>query len=94
MITYINTDEVESVAKELSAATDELETEFNNLFKRFSNVPRGTKEWIGNQADYYFARVSEDKRHYTRVINELKSISRELTAEASSAKAYIKTNNT
>lgn len=94
MITKIDTDEVERISKDLTSAINDLESEINTLFTRFSNVPNVTKEWIGGQADFYFSRVALDKRQYLILINKLRSIAQELNSEASSAQTCIKANNT
>ena len=93
MITYINTDEMNDIARELSSMTNDLESEFNTIFKRFSNVPNVTKEWIGNNADYYFSTTNEDKSSYDNLIKQLRSFSQELTSEASNVERQIRANN-
>lgn len=93
MITYIDTNEVDAISRELATLTKDLDAEFNYLFKRFANVPNVTKEWVGNQANYYFSRVDSDKQAYTTFTNELKNISRELGTVASSTQLRIKSNN-
>ena len=93
MISHINTAEVDNIAKELSSLVNDLDAEFNALFTRFSNVPTVTREWVGNQANFYFKKTALDKQRYTLFTNELRKISQELSAEASSAQNYIKANN-
>lgn len=94
MITRIDTDEVERISRDLTAAINDLEAEVNTLYTRFSNVPDVTKEWIGGQADFYFSRVALDRRQYLILIDRLRNIAQELNTEASSARTYIKANNT
>lgn len=94
MITRIDTDEVERISRDLTAAINDLEAEVNTLYTRFSNVPTVTKEWIGGQADFYFSRVALDRRQYLILIDRLRNIVQELNTEASSARTYIKANNT
>ena len=94
MITRINTDEVERISRDLTSAINDLESEVNTLYTRFSNVPTVTKEWIGGKANIYFSRIALDKRQYLILIDKLRSVARELNSEASNARTYIKANNT
>ncbi len=94
MITKTDTEKIERISRNIMNATNDLEDEINALFKRFSNVPTVTKEWIGNQANYYFSRVALDKRQYLMLVNRLRSVAKELSSEASSMRASIKSNNT
>lgn len=73
-ISYIKTEEVENITKELLSLISEVSEEFNYLYSKFSRVPRVTKEWVGNQSDYYFKRVESDKKQYTVFVNQLKNI--------------------
>lgn len=94
MITKVNTDKMEEISKDINSAINDLEDEINALFNRFANVPTGTKEWIGNQANYYFSRIALDKKQYLMLIGRLKSIAKEIGSEASSIQTSIKSNNT
>ena len=93
MISYINTAEVDSISEELLSAANDLETEFNALFARFANVPNVTKEWVGNQANFYFSKVASDKQQYTALVNELRKLGQELAHHAANAQNRIKGNN-
>jgi len=93
MISYIDTEGLAEVADEAMRAIDELEGELSELLERLMRVPTVTKEWTGNQADYYFSRVWLDKQQYDRFIDELRDVVVELNASAAIAGAYIKTNS-
>lgn len=93
MISYVNTDELEDIAIELSSATNDLDAEFNALFTRLNNVPTVTKEWVGGQANHYFSRVALDRQQYTNFIDSVRGLGQELSTEASSIQARIKENN-
>ena len=93
MISYANTDKMKSIAKDLSNAVDDLEKEFTSLYGRFQNVPEGTKEWVGDQAKFYFRRISSDKKQYDILVHELKRLSKEINAQADDADAQIRSNN-
>lgn len=94
MISYIDTNEVEEISKELLLATDELSTELDELFERLENVPDVTKEWVGYQAYYYFSCVASDREIYTRFVEKLREVGRELNTIATDSETYIKANNT
>ena len=93
MISYIDTDKVKDVARNLQSIVDELDMEFNTLFKRLSNVTSVTQEWVGDQAETYFMVVASDKQQYITFINELRGICRELKSEASLVQDRIELNN-
>ena len=77
-ISYMNTDEVQNIVKDINYLTDELNREFNSLFLRFSEVPTVTKEWIGGQSEFYFNAVAKDKKKYLNFVKALKSVSKNL----------------
>ncbi|MBR2753879.1 hypothetical protein IKD82_01820 [Candidatus Saccharibacteria bacterium] len=93
MITYADTNEINNITKDLSPLINDLESEFNSLFKRLSNVPTITKEWVGNQATFYFSKTSEDKLVYSTLINELRSFVQELNSESINLDHQIQANN-
>ena len=93
MISLMDTGKVEDIARELSMAAGELEMEFDALFKRLANVTTVTGEWVGNQADSYFLNVAQDRQQYTVFVDELRSLARELNAEAGKVQDYIMINN-
>ena len=94
MISYIDTDKVENIANELSKAATDIENEFTTLYKRFSNVPTVTKEWVGNQANLYFSRIAGDKQQYLNLADSIRNLSKELRTEAASTKSNVKSTNT
>ena len=73
-ISYINTSEVEDISKEIISLSNDLNDEFVNLFTRLSEVPTISKEWVGEQAEFYFKRVSFDKKNYIDFVNCLRNI--------------------
>lgn len=94
MISYVDTDEVNSIAREINDATSDLEAEINNLFKRLAEVLTVTKEWMGGQAEKYFAKTESDKRTYDQAVLQLRDFSQELSREAGRVEANVKENNT
>ena len=93
MISYIYTERVNDIAGELILAAEKLSQEFTALFKRLEEVPSVTKEWTGNQADFYFSEVVLDKQQYMLFVDTLRRIGEGLKAEATNAEAGIKTIN-
>lgn len=93
MISYADTNELENIAKEISFLASDLATELNSLFNRLSSVPTDTKEWVGTQADFYFAKVETDKKQYIDIVDKIKEFSRELNSEIVDIREAIKTNN-
>lgn len=91
-ISYMNTTEVESIANDVISLANDFNTEINNLFKRFSDVPYVTREWVGNQAEFYFNRVSNDKKQYIDFANSLKSVGNKLNSDAYETKNCINKN--
>ena len=92
-ISYVNTTEVENITKEMTSLTNELETTFNDLFQRLTNVPRGTGEWIGGQADFYFDKVATDKQQYVNFINDLRKFTQMIDADMTDIRTCMKKNN-
>ena len=93
MITYVDTNELEEIAKDFQKATNDFEKEIDSLYRRLSNVPTSTREWIGGKANIYFSRVISDKKQYTQLIETMRSIERELFNQAAEIKNRIKANN-
>lgn len=73
-ITYINTNEVESIANDLINLSNEYIDEINKLFVRLSEVPSETKEWTGTQSNKYCSVISRDKQSFLEVGNRLRYI--------------------
>ncbi len=92
-ISYINTTEVEDISKDLISLVNELNTEINNLFTRFSEVPSITREWVGNQAQFYFQKVASDKAQYTDFIGKLRDIGYKLSTDVYEVQMCINKNN-
>ena len=74
-VTYFNSTEIESIAKDIYELSYQFEDEINRLFKRFEDVPTVTKEWIGNKSNYYFNSIALDKKYYTDFAESLRQIS-------------------
>lgn len=73
-VTYMDTVRVDEISKELKRLADEYNKTITKLFTRLSEVPRISKEWIGNQADYYFNTIASDKSDFLSFGNNLRNV--------------------
>lgn len=92
MITYADTDKIKDIAKDIDVLANEYLKEINNMFKRFANVPRGTEEWVGQSADYYYEKISYDKIDFVKFGENIKTYSKKLMSDADSIKSTVKNN--
>lgn len=92
MITYADTEKIKEIAKDIDTLANEYLTEINNMFKRFANVPRGTKEWVGQSADYYYEKISYDKIDFVTFGENIKTYSKKLANDAESISTTVKNN--
>ena len=88
-ISYINTDEVENIANNISKQVDLYNTKIENLFKKFSEVSNITKEWFGNQADYYFRVVEGQKAQYVKFGQELQALVDRLNEDVADVRSTV-----
>ena len=77
-VTYMDTAKVEEIKEELVKLADEYNDIIAKLFQRLGNVPNTTKEWVGNQANYYFNTISPDKTKFLSFSNNLRDIANKL----------------
>lgn len=91
-ISYIETSEVESISKEILSLTTELNSEINNLFTRFAEVPTITKEWVGTQSNYFFNKTETEKKQYIDFIDKLKDIGYKLSKDVIEIQTCINNN--
>lgn len=92
MITYADTEKIKEIAKDIDILANEYLAEINSMFKRFSDVPRGTKEWVGQSADYYYKKISYDKIDFVKFGENIKTYSKKLLTDADSIKSTVKNN--
>lgn len=91
-ISYINTVKVENISKDILSLANDLNTEINNLFNRFSEVPTVTREWVGQQAQTYFRIVASEKKQYTNFVNDLRDIGHKLSTDVYEIQTCINKN--
>ena len=89
MITKFDTKEVEQVARDLKQLADDYTALITAFFKRMGEVTTITKEWVGNQADFYFNKVFQDKSMYIDFGIMLKNIPIKLDNDLNDISTYI-----
>lgn len=77
-IKYVDTNEVKAIASDFLKICNDLDDEFNKFFRKMSEVPTTSKEWIGDSAEYYFRKLDKDKSQYVNFVNSLRSIGKSL----------------
>lgn len=92
-ISYANTIEIENISKELITLANELTTEFNNMYTRFSEVPFNSKEWVGKQSMFYFNRIANDKKEYLNFASKIRDIGYKLSSDVYEIQTCINKNN-
>lgn len=91
-LSYFNSNEVESIAVDIKTYANDYISEINNLFKRLSEVPYVTKEWVGGKSEYYFNKISLDKDQYINFGNKLLELSEVLTEDINEVQTCAKEN--
>ncbi len=89
-ITYVKTEEIDSIGNELNNLCNEYNNEINKLFKRLSEVPNITQEWTGKQSRTYFSIVAKDKQSFVEVGNQLSYIAQKIKSDAAEIDRSIK----
>lgn len=79
-VTYMDTAKVDEIRKDLLDLANQYNDKITQLFKRISNIPYETKEWIGNQANKYFdILINNDKKEFLNFGYNLVSIATKLS---------------
>lgn len=92
-VTYVDTSKIEEIGNEIINLSTEYQVEVNRLFKRLSEVPSVTREWVGQQANKYFDIISLDKSDYIEFGNQIKKLGSEAINIANSFDNQIKKNS-
>lgn len=91
-LSYFNSNEVESIAVDIKNYATEFNTEIDNLFRRLSEVPTVTKEWVGGQSELYFRMICTDKDKYKDFGNKLYKIGEVLSSDINDVQTCAKEN--
>ncbi len=90
-IVYAETNQIKQIAKEIIDLGNDFESTINDLFKKFSDVPYSTKEWVGNQSEKYFDLVSLEKDDYIDFANKIRSYGEKLNRDVNDIESTINT---
>lgn len=90
-IVYAETNQIKQIAKEIIDLGNDFESTINDLFKKFSDVPYSTKEWVGNQSEKYFDLVSLEKDDYINFANKIRSYGEKLNRDVNDIESTINT---
>ena len=91
-ISYVNTNELDTIGAEIISLTGELETEISSLYNRLGNVPMTTREWVGEKAEFYFRKIGEDKQKYLDFVSKIKEVGYMLRDNSMFIQSTIKDN--
>ncbi len=88
-ISYINTDEVENIANNISSQVNLYNKKIDDLFRRFSEVPTITREWVGTQSDKYFNIVEGQKKDFVKFGKDLQALVDRLNLDVADVRATV-----
>ena len=88
-ISYINTDEVENIANNISTQVNLYNKKIDSLFKRFSEVPTITGEWIGTQSNKYFNAIEGQKKDIVKFGKDLQALVDRLNSDVADVRATV-----
>lgn len=86
---HADTKEIRELANEIIVLANDYQEEVLSLFRRFANVPTITKEWVGDQAEYYFDTISFEKADFDYVGDGIKSYANKLISDCESIEGTI-----
>lgn len=88
-IVYAETNQIKNIANDVINLGNEFESIINDLFKKFSDIPYSTKEWVGNQSERYFDLVSLEKDDYIDFANKIRSYGEKLNSDVDDIEGTI-----
>ena len=80
-ITYVDTQKCREISSNIISSANQLDVLFNKLFKRFSEVPYVTKEWVGQTSQKYFSIVSLEKSDFLDFSDKLKEFGKKISED-------------
>lgn len=92
MVTYIDTDQLSQLAREIDEILSNYSTELNKIYTRLCDVPNITKEWVGQKSEYYFQDAQIEKEQCERFTQSLAKLSDELHLIARESEQTIESN--
>lgn len=88
-VVYAETNQIKKIANEIIELGNDFETIINEMFKKFSDVPYSTKEWVGRQSDKYFDLVALEKDDYVDLANKIRSYGEKLNDDVEDIESTI-----
>ncbi len=92
-VTSVDTESVRQICNDINDIVTEYEVEITKLFKRFSEVPYVTKEWVGNKSEEYFNHILLEKADYMTFGEEIKKYKRKIKDDMDNIEDTISTNS-
>ena len=93
-ITYINTDKLRDINDNINHLVQDYYREINSMFTKFSNVPDGTHEWVGETSEKYFQEIGLEKNDYIAFGQNLSDFNQAISKTIEQTElSLIKTNN-
>lgn len=77
-----NTNEMRQIAADIRALATEYQTKISKMYSRFANMPSGTKEWSGGQAEKYVKYVLLEKQEMLNVGDQIKKFAKVIGDDA------------
>ena len=77
-----NTNEMRQVAADIRALATEYQTKISQMYTKFVNMPNGTKEWSGGQAERYVKLVLLEKQDLMSVGDQIKNFAKVISDDA------------
>lgn len=62
-----NTTKMRECGNDIMTISNEIGTEFNNIFDRISNMPTSTFEWTGESANAFVLKANSEKVQYMQL---------------------------
>lgn len=78
-----NTNEMRQIAADIRALATEYQTKISKMYGKIANMPNGTKEWSGGQAERYVKLVLLEKPDLMSVGDQIKDFAKIINDDAS-----------
>ena len=92
-VTYFDTDKTKEISKKIINYANQYEVIINKLFKRMTEVPYVTGEWIGDSAKKYAKAIALDKDEFINFGKMLKSYGTKISKDSDAMKDKIDATN-
>ncbi len=92
-VTYIDTKRAKDISKNIVDYANEYNVLINKLFKRLTEVPYITREWVGQTSEKYFKYVALEKSDFLDFGDQLKSYGVKISKDVDLIEDRILKNN-